>query len=395
MTEASTLSVPHRDFFISRSSSGAAFASWIGKLIAAQGKTYVEQSEHFGHEDFMNAMHRAFLSGARVVALYSQAYLDSKYCVREATEALKGDPANEQQRLIPLLIGPCAPAGMLNITYTDLSAERRQADASALATRICHALVLAAPDLTRLPPLPEGLLVGLRRVIDPRIRNLRTDLAPRPELMDGIAAAMSRAGGNSQLVMAAVAGMAGAGKTVLARDFAVQHQDAYHAVWWIDAERRDASGGNMLADIAALGAELSEDITREAQTNVEKAARKTLDLIETRKYEHPFLLIYDNVNRPADIEYWTPRSGAHVLVTTRFAQWDPMIATVEVGVLGREAAIEFLVRRGNKKPEEREAAGRLAHALDGPNCRLRRRGPRTADRGRAGGPGRHRNVGGL
>jgi hypothetical protein len=67
---------------------------------------------------------------ARVVALYSQSYLDSKYCVREATEALKGDPANERQRLIPLRIEPCAPAGMLDVTYTDLIAERRQADAT-------------------------------------------------------------------------------------------------------------------------------------------------------------------------------------------------------------------------------------------------------------------------
>jgi hypothetical protein len=40
-----------------------------------------------------------------------------------------------------------------------------------------------------------------------------------------------------------------------------------------------------------------------------------------------------------------------------------MVAKVEVGVLGREAAIEFLLRRGKKKPEEREAAGRLADAL--------------------------------
>jgi hypothetical protein len=126
MTEASRLSGLHRDFFILRSSANAAFASWIGKLIVAQGKTYIDQSEHFGDEDFMNAMHKTFLSGARVVALYSQPYLDSKYCVREATEALKGDPANEQQRLIPLRIEPCAPVGMLNITYTDLLAERRQ-----------------------------------------------------------------------------------------------------------------------------------------------------------------------------------------------------------------------------------------------------------------------------
>jgi hypothetical protein len=57
MTQPAALSVPHRDFFISRSSVDAAFAHWIGQLIAAQGKTYIDQGEHFGHDDFMNAMH--------------------------------------------------------------------------------------------------------------------------------------------------------------------------------------------------------------------------------------------------------------------------------------------------------------------------------------------------
>jgi NB-ARC domain len=253
---------------------------------------------------------------------------------------------------------------MLNVTYTDLLAERRQADASPLATRICRALGLAAPDLNRLPPLSEGLLAAPPRLIHPQIRISRSDLAPRPELMAEIASAMSRAGGNSQHMVAAVAGMAGAGKTVLARDFAVQHQDTYHAVWWIDAERRDGSRGNMLADIAALGVELSERIRNEAQSNIERAARETLRLIEDAGHSRPFLLVYDNVERPADIADWTPRSGAHILVTTRYAEWDDMVAKVEVGVLAREAAVEFLLRRGKKKPEERETAGRLADALD-------------------------------
>jgi hypothetical protein len=315
MTEAATFSAPNRDYFISRSTVDVAFATWIGKLIAAQGKTYIEQSEHFGHKDFMNAMHKAFLSGARIVALYSQPYFDSEYCRREATEALKGDPFNKQQRLVPLRIEPCAPAGMLNITYSDLIAERRQADASALATRICRALGLATPDLDRLPPLPEGLLVAPPRIIHHQIATLRTDLAPRPELMAQIASAMSRAGGNSEHMVAAVAGMAGAGKTVLARNFAVEHQDAYHAVWWIDAERRDASRSNMLADIAALGAELSEHVKSEAQTNIEKAARDTLRLIERAGYDRPFLLVYDNVDRPEDMDatLGSPHSGHDTL----------------------------------------------------------------------------------
>jgi hypothetical protein len=215
-----------------------------------------------------------------------------------------------------------------------------------------------------LPPIPEGLLVDPPRLIHHQIRVSRTDLAPRPELMAEIAGAMSSAGGNSQHMVAAVAGMAGAGKTALARNFAVEHQDAYHSVWWIDAERRDASRGNIFADIAALGAELSERIRIEAQSNIEKAARETLRLIEAAGYTRPFLLVYDNVDRPADIADWTPRSGAHILLTTRYTEWDDMVAKVEVGTLGREVAVEFLLSRGKKKPEEREVAGQLADVLD-------------------------------
>jgi len=46
----------YRDFFISRAGRDAAFAIWLGKLIAAQGKAYILQDEHFGHSHFMGAM---------------------------------------------------------------------------------------------------------------------------------------------------------------------------------------------------------------------------------------------------------------------------------------------------------------------------------------------------
>jgi hypothetical protein len=142
----------------------------------------------------------------------------------------------------------------------------------------------------------------------------------------------------------------------LARDFAAEHQDAYHAVWWIDAERRDASRTNMLADIAALGAKLSEHIKTEAQTNVEEAARETLRMIAAAGYARPFLLVYDNVNRPEDIECWTPRLGAHILLTTRYAEWDDMVAKVEVGALARETAIDVLLKRGKNRRSTRPPA---------------------------------------
>ncbi len=314
-------SIASRDFFISRSTQDLAFARWVVQLIAAQSRTYVEQSEHFGNQDFTGAMHEAMVACSKTVALLSEDYLHSEHCLKEATTALAGDSFNKQQRLILLRIAACAPAGMLaNVVYTDLIAERRQADGAALAIKICRALGLDAPDLARLPPLPEGLLTTPARIIHDTIRPSRSDLAPRPELMSGIATALAQSGGNSRHMVAAVAGMGGAGKSVLARSFAVEHQDAYHAVWWIDAERRDATLSNMLADIAALGAELSDDIKAEALTNIEQAARRTLRLIEDSGHARPFLLVYDNVEHPRDIASWTPRSGAHVIVTTRYAE---------------------------------------------------------------------------
>jgi len=121
------------DYFISRAGEDAEFAAWLGRLIAAQGKTYILQDKHFGHQNSMGTMDGALESGAHVVGLLSQAYLESDYCLAEAAAALKGDPLNRQQRLILLRLEPCAPGGVLaNIPYTSLLDERRDSDARPL-----------------------------------------------------------------------------------------------------------------------------------------------------------------------------------------------------------------------------------------------------------------------
>jgi len=363
MTNPLLASMLYRDFFLSRAGGDRAFAIWIGKLIAVQGKSYILQDEHFQHENFIGAMDAALKSGARVVALLSQAYLDSDYCMLEATTPLNGDAFNREKRLILLRVEPCVPGGVLtSIARTDLLAERRQADATALALKILRALGFDNPRLDGIPPPPVGVLTPADQIIHPEIRITRSDLAPREDLMARLASAMRGNTGrmaaltNSQYLVGAVAGMGGVGKTVLAREFARQHAARYQGVWWIDAEQR----GTMLSGLAGLGAELSATI--KAETNVEHAARATLRLIEDAGYAKPFLLVYDNVEKPGDVELWTPRAGAHVLITTRFTGWDPMVGTVDVGVLDREAAIDFLCQRTGR-PDDREEAGLLADEL--------------------------------
>jgi hypothetical protein len=168
MTEGS---IGYRDFFISRAGRDAAFAIWVGKLIAAQSKTCVLQDKDFEHRNFMGAIDDALKSGSRVVGLLSQAYLESDYCLLEATTALTGDPLNRQKRLILLRLEPCVPGGALaNIAYTNLLDECRQPDPAPLQLKILRALGFENPKLEGLPPPPDGTLTERAQVLHPEIR---------------------------------------------------------------------------------------------------------------------------------------------------------------------------------------------------------------------------------
>ena len=82
-----------------------------------------------------------------------------------------------------------------------------------------------------------------------------------------------------------------------------------------------------------------------------------------RAGSRPWLLIYDNVEKPQDVAKLMPSEGAHVLVTTRFRRFsdDHGFAEIPVGVFPRALAIAFLTARA--PPDDPESAGRLADAL--------------------------------
>ena len=352
----------YRDYFISRAGADSLFAIWVGRLIAAQGKTYILQDEHFGHENFMAAMDGALKSGARVVALLTQAYLDSDYCLTEATAALKGDPLNRLQRLIALRLEPCAPGGVLaNLPYVSLLEERREHDWAPLAFKVLRALGFDNPSLEGVPPPPAGTLAHRIPILHPEVAPMPQGYAPRTAVLDAIAAALAARRGrpaaltNAGHVVQTVAGMAGVGKSVLAREFAWRHREDYEGVWWIAAETRQG----LLAGLAELGARLSREIAAETQT--EKAARRTLEVIEGAGFAKPWLLVYDNVEGPRALDGLTPRAGAHVLVTTRRTGWDGEAAELPVDVFRPQEAVDFLLAQARKP--DREAAARLARDL--------------------------------
>jgi hypothetical protein len=119
----------HADFFISRTGADAPFADRIGRILEDAGYQVVLQQWDFANRNFMERMHAALSSGARVIALLSNEYLASEHCEAEWANAIAADPLNNKARLIVLRVAECTPRGLLTaLAYWDLVPIRDQPD---------------------------------------------------------------------------------------------------------------------------------------------------------------------------------------------------------------------------------------------------------------------------
>jgi tetratricopeptide (TPR) repeat protein len=185
-------------------------------------------------------------------------------------------------------------------------------------------------------------------------------------------AAPTDAPANVPVAAAAVKGLGGVGKSVLAREYAWRNRARYRGIWWVRAERRET----LADDLIDLGARFIPGLREVPERD--RAARRALDWIELAGFEKPWLIVYDNVEEPGRIDGLTPRTGAHVLVTTRWSDWG-RAAPVTVGVFPPEVAADFLLESTggtDRASAERSAAalGYLPLALDQAAAYVRRTG---------------------
>jgi hypothetical protein len=182
-----TASDEQRDFFISRSGSDAAVAQAIGAVLEAAGHRVLLQDWDFPNHNFIERMHTALQTCARVIALLSPTYLASDYCSAEWINRLARDPLNRQGRLILLRVAPCEPGGMLTaLQYWDAVPVRD--DPRALRT-----LVLGAIQPGRHKPDDPWLAQywrGARPLLHPEIR-ATASFTGRARELKGIAEALA------------------------------------------------------------------------------------------------------------------------------------------------------------------------------------------------------------
>jgi tetratricopeptide (TPR) repeat protein len=151
----------------------------------------------------------------------------------------------------------------------------------------------------------------------------------------------------------ALTGLGGTGKSQIAVEYANRHRGDYQFIWWLGSEEPAA----LAANYAGLASDLNLPEKDSAdQTTIIAAVKRWLG--ENRNW----LLVFDNVNIPEDIEHYLPGEGkGHVIITSRNSNWGGVAGEIPIRVFKREESVEFLGRRTKQKNEKDESL--LADAL--------------------------------
>ena len=332
--------------FISRAGADADFAAVIGEILQGAGYAVVLQQWDFSNRNFMERIHGALVSGARVVALLSPEYLRGEHCQAEWQNAIADDPLNTKSRLILLRVAECEPGGLLSgLAYWDLVPVR---DNRALL----HDIVLDAVREDRRDAVPSGRYWRApRTIVDAEAIGPVPGFSGRDEELGTIAAALE-----GENATAAVHGLGGIGKSSIAREYAWRSRERYAVVWWLNAQTEDA----IIDGLLRLGGLFVRGLDRLADR---RAAAQQVTTTVLTGFSKPVLLIFDNLEDERLLRSWLPRTGARALATSRNAAWSPDITAIALPTWPPGTAIRYLRRESGRGDLTEADARAIVEAL--------------------------------
>ena len=194
----------------------------------------------------------------------------------------------------------------------------------------------------------------------PEVASQPVRLAPRPVFLAGrerlladLDDRLTSKQGRSGPRLVALCGLGGAGKTSVAVEYAHRHLAEVAVCWQFAAE----DPAVLAAEFAVLAAQLG---AREVVDPRDPVA--SVHAVLARQ-DAGWLLVFDNAPDRASVEPFVPPAGpGRVLITTQNQHW-PRGQALEVPVLNREVAADFLVNRTGDA--DRAAALELAAELGG------------------------------
>src|SRR4051794_18472507 len=288
----------------------------------------------------------------RLLAVCTEAYFASAFGGAELRAAFAQSAAGG--RIVPVLIEPVTlPPLYAPLISLDLTGLDETAAAARLRTRLAGVRPTGPPPFPhRDPALSDspggrpgfaGRLPGVWRV-PPR--------NPRFTGRDGMLTELRQRlhADENTLVVQALYGLGGVGKTQLALEYAHRYAADYDLVWWLDADQPVLIGDQL----AALAAQLDLPPGPTVTATVDR-------LLAELRGRGRWLLIFDNAERPADIADYRPGGAGHVLITSRSPGWGALGGRLEVDVLARAETVTLLQARIPALSEE--LADKLAAEL--------------------------------
>ncbi|MEO3856577.1 FxSxx-COOH system tetratricopeptide repeat protein [Acrocarpospora sp. B8E8] len=180
-----------------------------------------------------------------------------------------------------------------------------------------------------------------------------TSFTGRSELLDQLREHLT--GQRDAVVLHALQGYGGVGKTMLAIEYIYRYSRDYEVIWWVPSDQQAL----MRSALAALAPRLG--ITGLPPDKLDEAIGAVRDALRRGQPYGRWLVVFDNADQPEDLKEVLPHGTGHVLVTSRNHRWKQSAKTLEVDVFMREESQEFL---GRRVPGISEAdAYRLAESL--------------------------------
>lgn len=174
----------------------------------------------------------------------------------------------------------------------------------------------------------------------------------RAELLDSLRERLSEATPTAVLPEA-LHGLGGIGKSQIAVEYAYRHATDYDVVWWVPAEDTN--------QIQSAYVELAKRLDLPVEPSADTAVPAVREALRLGAPFGRWLLVFDNADRPEDVQQFFPAGGGHILVTSRNSQWSTLGRAVSVDVFTPEESRELLQRRNTDLADG--DADRIAEAL--------------------------------